>query len=152
MGRQRWDPGSLWAIEGLLWIDHQHLCVFGNRWKQKEVSAGQNISDLNLTDVDLEENYKLQEVLEEIKEEDKDIEDAAGKEVNVGVAEKKKGAHKVLFKQSVAAGGTTKKRLVQAFIPPRKRPSTKTTVVTEEELSEQMEGSGCFVFSFLISH
>ena len=255
MGRQRWDPGSLWAIEGLLWIDHQHLCVFGNRWKQKEVSAGQNISDLvrdlrnqgkfwglriigssicqvkdiqgmilvlfkttstmityefgeilhryiymgfrkalkfhqfyfgdelqNLTDVDLEENYKLQEVLEEIKEEDKDIEDAAGKEVNVDVAEKKKGAHKVLFKQSVAAGGTTKKRLVQAFIPPRKRPSTKTTVVsqgegskhqedrvpqtqiqffqslmfmvlqvTEEELSEQMEGSGCFVFSFLIS-
>ncbi|KAL0815375.1 hypothetical protein Bca101_071819 [Brassica carinata] len=157
MGRQRWDPGSLWAIEGLLWIDHQHLCVFGNRWKQKEVSAGQNISDLvrdlrnqgkfwglriigssicqvkdiqgmilvlfkttstmityefgeilhryiymgfrkalkfhqfyfgdelqNLTDVDLEENYKLQEVLEEIKEEDKDIDDAAGKEMVYG--------------------------------------------------------------------
>ena len=37
--------------------------------------------------------------LEEIKEED-----AEGKEVNVGVAEKKKGAHTVLFKQSVAAG------------------------------------------------
>ncbi|KAF3538919.1 hypothetical protein F2Q69_00023791 [Brassica cretica] len=55
--------------------------------------------------------------LEEIKEEDKNIEDAEGKEVNVGVAEKKKGAH----------------------------------TVTEEELSEQMEGSGCFVFSFLIS-
>ncbi|KAF3538918.1 hypothetical protein F2Q69_00023790 [Brassica cretica] len=46
MGRQRWDPGSLWAIEGLQWIDHQHQCVFGKRWKQKEVSAGQNLSDL----------------------------------------------------------------------------------------------------------
>ncbi|CAN7091071.1 unnamed protein product [Brassica rapa subsp. narinosa] len=46
MGRQRWDPGSLWAIEGLQWIDHQHQCVFGNRWKQKEVSAGQYLSDL----------------------------------------------------------------------------------------------------------
>ncbi|KAH0910726.1 hypothetical protein HID58_034047, partial [Brassica napus] len=57
----------------------------------------------NLTAVKLEENDKLQKVLEEIKEEDKDIEDAEGKEV------------------------------------------------TEEELSEQTEGSGCFVFSFLIS-
>ncbi|WZZ78933.1 hypothetical protein YC2023_099505 [Brassica napus] len=121
MGRQRWDPGSLWAIEGLQWIDHQHQCVFGNRWKQKEVSAGQNLSDLardlrnqgNLGRFFIatytwkalkfhqfyfgDEFQNLE--LEEIKEED-----AEGKEVNVGVAEKKKGAHTVLFKQSVAAG------------------------------------------------
>ncbi|CAN6889798.1 unnamed protein product, partial [Brassica oleracea] len=105
----------------------------------------------NLTDVDLEENYKLQEVLEEIKEEDKDIEDAAGKEVNVDVAEKKKGAHKVLFKQSVAAGGTTKKRVPQTQIQFFQSLMFMVLQVTEEELSEQMEGSGCFVFSFLIS-
>ncbi|CAN6893832.1 unnamed protein product, partial [Brassica oleracea] len=109
MGRQRWDPGSLWAIEGLQWIDHQHQCVFGNRWKQKEVSAGQNLSDLAR---DLRNQGKFWGLriivklrifrfyfgdefqnleLEEIKEED-----AEGKEVNVGVAEKKKGAHTVL--------------------------------------------------------
>ncbi|KAF2564142.1 hypothetical protein F2Q70_00017861 [Brassica cretica] len=85
--------------------------------------------------------------LEEIKEEDKNIEDAEGKEVNVGVAEKKKGAHTVLFKQSVVAGIGSLKPQIQFC----QSLMFMELQVTEEELSEQMEGSGCFVFSFLIS-
>ncbi|CAG7862763.1 unnamed protein product, partial [Brassica rapa] len=84
----------------------------------------------NLTAVKLEENDKLQKVLEEIKEEDKDIEDAEGKEVNVGLAGIGSLKPQIQFFQSLM------------FMELQ---------VTEEELSEQTEGSGCFVFSFLIS-
>ncbi|CAN7002124.1 unnamed protein product [Brassica oleracea var. botrytis] len=70
--------------------------------------------------------------LEEIKEEDKNIEDAEGKEVNVG---------------SVVTGIGSLKPQIQSC----QSLMFMELQVTEEELSEQMEGSGCFVFSFLIS-
>ncbi|KAF3602550.1 hypothetical protein F2Q69_00038046 [Brassica cretica] len=80
----------------------------------------------NLTDGEVEEsNDQIDDTLGDIKEDDIKVGGTEEKETAVGEEDKKKGARRGLLKPSFVAGGSTKARMVQAYISNRKRTSTK---------------------------
>ncbi|KAF8117969.1 hypothetical protein N665_0007s0018 [Sinapis alba] len=118
-------------------IQKENKEVKGNQNKDKEIphvisrsnrdENGENGGDVddfpNLIDGELEDTEKLQDRCDEIAVESKVSENEEGSGLVIGERENKMGAHKKLFMSD--AGGATKKRLVQALISPRKRPTTK---------------------------
>ena len=80
----------------------------------------------NLTDGEVEEsNDQIDDTLGDIKEDDIKVCGTEEKEAAAGEEDKKKGARRGLLKPSLVAGGSTKARMVQAYISNRKRTSTK---------------------------
>ena len=96
----------------------------------------------NLTDGEVEEsNDQIDDTLGDIKEDDITVGGMEEKEAAAGEEDKKKGARRGLIKPSLVAGGSTKARMVQAYISNRKRTSTKP-VNRNGEGSKQQEEQG----------
>ncbi|CAN7056527.1 unnamed protein product [Brassica oleracea var. botrytis] len=96
----------------------------------------------NLTDGEVEEsNDQIDDTLGDIKEDDIKVGGTEEKEAAAGEEDKKKGARRGLLKPSLVAGGSTKARMVQAYISNRKRTSTKP-VNRNGEGSKQQEEKG----------
>ncbi|KAF2597965.1 hypothetical protein F2Q68_00011244 [Brassica cretica] len=111
--------------EDIMELGDEQVNLGGDDGEDVENASGEE-NFQNLTDGEVEEsNDQVDEVLGDIKEDDIKVGGMDEKDTAVGEEDKKKGAHRGLRKPSLVAGGSTKARMVQAYISNRKRTSTK---------------------------
>lgn len=95
----------------------------------------------SLSDEEIEDDVKFQEDGVVNVEEEKQSDDAEAKTLVAGDTVMKQGARKWLFKPSTITGGSTKMRMYQALISPRKRTVAKTGTLQGDN-SKQVEDKG----------
>ena len=113
---------------------HNSLLTNGNN---------ENVEDEfhSLSDQEIEDDVKFQEDGVVNVEEEKQSDDAEAKTLVAGDTVMKQGARKWLFKPSTITGGSTKMRMYQALISPRKRTVAKTGTLQGDN-SKQVEDKG----------